>query len=153
MQSRGQSEKPSSVPRAGLFVQPFCFRISIPCRIKIVRSITHFPSRYIPFYTRTSRLKYYNVYIVIQISCIIVMPSGARRCIIIVSTHVILWARAPGMLSRPAEGSCFCLATVYFLSVPALPKCKRLLSPSLSRQRARRYRSTLPSDCCCLSSR
>ena len=30
MQPRGQSEKPSSVPRAGLFAQPFCFRISIP---------------------------------------------------------------------------------------------------------------------------
>ena len=62
------------------------------------------------------------------------------------------------MLSRPAEGSCFCLATVSVFSLcpgAARPKCKRsrLLSPSLSRQRARRYLSTLPSDCCCLSSR
>ena len=44
-----------------------------------------------------------------QILCIIIMPSGARRCIIIVSNHVIFRARAPRMLTRHA---CFVRITM-----------------------------------------
>ena len=74
------------------------------------------------------------------------LASGSRRCLIIVSTHVIYRARAPHMVSRPAEGGCFYLATVS-VSVrrPARPKCKssesdcrRLLS------RARKHAATSP---------
>ena len=76
-----------------------------------------------------------------QILCIIIMPSGSRRCLLIVSTHVIYRARAPRMVSRPAEGGCFCLATVRFrcfLSMSGVRRgptacamscdCRRLLS-------------------------
>ena len=35
-----------------------------------------------------------------QILCIIIMPSGARRCIKIISIHVIFRARAPRMVIR-----------------------------------------------------
>ena len=51
------------------------------------------------------------------------MPSGSRRCktlfnkLLIVSTHVIYRARAPRMVSRPAEGGCLCLATVSVFSL------------------------------------
>ena len=55
-----------------------------------------------------------------------IMPSGARTIgavnmfFLIVSTHVIFWAHAACIiLSRPAEGSCFCLATVSEFSLLA----------------------------------
>ena len=51
------------------------------------------------------------------------------------------------MISRQAEGSCFCLATVSEFSIPArVLVTADMLSPSLSRQRARRRLSTLLSD-------
>ena len=62
------------------------------------------------------------------------------------------------MVSRPAESGCFCLATVSVFLCPgaARPSCMQVTAVrllSLSRKRARRYLSTLPSDCRCLSSR
>ena len=91
-----------------------------------------------------------------QILCIIIMPSGSGR--LIVSTRVIFWARTPRRLSWPAEGGCFCLATVSVLSLCPSgvwhgPSAGDFPSPSLSRKKARRDLSTLPSDCRCLSSR
>ena len=60
-------------------------------------------------------------------------------------THVIYRARAPRMVSRPAEGGCFCLATVSVFSLmsgvwrrPSASDCHRLLS------RARKHAATSP---------
>ena len=87
------------------------------------------------------------------ILCIIFMPSGARRCIklLIVSNHVIFMARAPRMVSR--LGRLRQLSNGFGV-FPLSPAARH--GPSArdcSRQRVRRYLSTLPSDCCCLSSR
>ena len=62
---------------------------------------------------------------------------------------MIFWARAQRMVFMPAEGGCFCLE----IARPSCMLMTAVRSPSLSRKRTRRYLSTLPSDCHCLSSR
>ena len=71
---------------------------------------------------------------------LIIMPSGARRCII-VSTRVIRLGRGLGQIKYSAEGSCFCLATVSDFSLclgPSASDCRRLPS------RAREHAATSP---------
>ena len=50
-----------------------------------------------------------------------IMPLCSCFKLLIVSTHMIYQPRAPRMVSRPAEGGCFCLATVSVFSFCPAP--------------------------------
>ena len=91
----------------------------------------------------------FSLTLLLLVLLIVICPSNtllyralsALPNFLIVSTHVIFWARAPRMVTRPAEGSCFCLATVSVFSL--CPGAAQVQETARAREHAARATSPL----------